>query len=121
MSHGRSDADIVRSTHNTARFFTETRQVAWVLLLGTIVWGFFGYRSIPQRKDPDIRARDALVICPWAGASAEKIEQLVTRKIEEKISENTRIERITSNTRTSVTLVTVRLTEDVPINERPKE
>jgi len=37
MSHGRRDEDIVRTTHNTARFFTETRHVSWVMLLFTLV------------------------------------------------------------------------------------
>jgi multidrug efflux pump subunit AcrB len=109
VAHGRSDEEIVRSTHNTARFFTETRHVAWVLLVFTVAWGVYGYFSMPQRKDPDIPIRDALVLCPWPGASAERIEQLVTRRIEEAISENAKVERITSSSRSSVAVVTIRL------------
>jgi len=105
MSHGRRDEDIVRTTHNTARFFTETRHVSWVMLLFTLVWGFFGYFSMPQRKDPDIAIRAAAVSIAWPGASAEKIEQLVTRRVEETIAGNSKIDTITSNTRTSVGLV----------------
>src|SRR5262245_43922275 len=100
MSHGTSDAEIVRKTHNTARFFTETRHISWVLLFGTLAWGLYGYLAMPQRKDPDIPIRDALAICNWPGASAEKIEQLITRRMEEKIAESSKIERITSTTRT---------------------
>ena len=36
----------------------------------------------PKRKDPDIPIKQALALVPWPGASAEKIEQLVSRKIE---------------------------------------
>lgn len=121
MSHAKHDADLIRSTHNTARFFTSTRHVAWVLLAGTLVWGFIGYRSMPQRKDPDVSAREALAIVPWPGASAEKIEQLVTRAVEEKIAENSHVETITSNTRTGVTLIQMKLTEDVRTKDRGKE
>src|SRR5206468_575955 len=103
VAHGKSDDEAVRSTHNTARFFTETRHISWVLLIFTVAWGVYGFLSMPQRKDPDIPVRDAIAVCSWPGASAEKIEQLVTRRIEEKIAENSKIERITSNTRTSVT------------------
>jgi multidrug efflux pump subunit AcrB len=109
MSHGQSDAEMVRGTHNTARFFTETRQISWVLLFGTVIWGVLGYVAMPQRKDPDIPVRDAIAICPWPGASAQKIEQLVTRRIEEKIAENSKIERVTSNSRTGATVVAIRL------------
>jgi multidrug efflux pump subunit AcrB len=111
--HGRRDEDVVRTTHNTARFFTETRHVAWVLLLFTLAWGVYGYFAMPQRKDPDIPIRAALVMVPWPGASPEKVEQLVTRRVEEKIAENSKIEKITSNTRTGVTVVTIELQKDV--------
>jgi multidrug efflux pump subunit AcrB len=100
-------------THNTARFFTETRHVAWVLLVGTLVWGVFGYFRMPQRKDPDIPVRQALAMCPWPGASTEKIEQLVTRRIEEKVAENVKVERVESNTRTGITAVYITLVDDV--------
>jgi multidrug efflux pump subunit AcrB len=101
----------IERTHNTARFFTETRHVSWVLLIGTILWGIYGYFSMPQRKDPDIPVRQALALCPWPGASAEKIEQLVTRRIEEKVAENVKVDKIESNTRTGITAVYITLVE----------
>jgi multidrug efflux pump subunit AcrB len=113
MSHRKSDDEIVKHTHNTARFFTETRHVSWVLLLGTIVWGVYGYFQMPQRKDPEIQIRQALVLCPWPGATAEKIEELVTRRIEEKVAENVKVEKVESNTRTGVTAVYITLVEGV--------
>ncbi len=113
MAHGRQDEEIVRTTHNTARFFTETRHVSWVMLLFTLVCGIYGYFSMPQRKDPDIPIRAALVMVPWPGASAEKIEQLVTRRVEEKIAENSKIDKITSNTRSGVAVVTIELQKSV--------
>jgi len=30
MTHGRSDEELIRDTHNAARFFTEKRHIAWV-------------------------------------------------------------------------------------------
>jgi multidrug efflux pump subunit AcrB len=107
----RSEAERIATTHNTARFFTESRQVAWVLLIGTMLWGIYGYIQMPQRKDPEIPIRQALAMCPWPGASAEKIEQLVTRRMEEKIAENVRVEKIESNTRTGITAVYFTLIE----------
>ena len=88
MAEQHNDQGLIERTHNTARFFTETRHVSWVLLIGTVLWGVYGYVQMPQRKDPDIPIRQALVLCPWPGASAEKIEQLITRRLEEKVAEN---------------------------------
>ncbi len=111
MSERDNELALAARTHNTARFFTETRHVAWVLLIGTVLWGIYGYLRMPQRKDPDIPVRQALALCPWPGASAEKIEQLITRRIEEKVAENVKVDKIESNTRTSITAVYITLVE----------
>jgi multidrug efflux pump subunit AcrB len=113
MSHHQNDDHIVAHTHNTARFFTESRHIAWVLLITTCLWGVFGYWKMPQRKDPEIPIRQAAVLIPWPGQSAEKIEQLVTRKVEQRISENARVEKITSNTRTNIAAIYITLVQEV--------
>ena len=113
MSHQHDTKLFIERTHNTARFFTETRHVAWVVLLGTILWGVYGYFSMPQRKDPEIPIRQALALVPWPGAMAEKIEALVTKRVEEKIAENVKVEKIESSTRTGVTAVYITLVEGV--------
>src|SRR5216683_4615996 len=95
MAH-KTDAEMVQHTHNTARFFVENRQIAWVLLIGTVLWGWFGYHSMPQRKDPDIPVRVAVALTQWPGMRAEEVEQQVTRPVEEKIAENQTIHPGTS-------------------------
>ncbi len=112
MAH-RSDADLIGSSRNTARFFTETRHIAWVLLIGTVAWGIYGYARMPQRKDPDIPVRVAVALCPWPGAAAEKVEQLVTRKIEDAMAQNASVYKITSLSRAGLAVVHVELDENV--------
>ncbi len=109
--HHRSDAEIISQTHNTSRFFVENPQIAWVLLAGTVAWGIYGYLNMPQRKDPDIPARQAMVITNWPGASAEKVEELVTRTIEQTVASNSNIARIESISRANVSYVTLTLSD----------
>src|ERR1700692_1149597 len=84
----KSDQDRIEKTHNLPRFFVEHPQVSWVLLVGVLVWGWFGYHSMPQRKDPEIPGRVAVAACSWPGATAQQVEQFVTRPIEDAIAEN---------------------------------
>jgi multidrug efflux pump subunit AcrB len=105
------DATIIERTHNTARYFTEQRQVAWVVLVGTVLWGIYGYFSMPQRKDPDIPVITAMVICPWPGMDAARVEDRVTRRIEEVVAENSNVDVVRSTTRTGVSYVYVDLKE----------
>jgi multidrug efflux pump subunit AcrB len=114
MSHAKSDEDIIKSKFNISRFFVEQRHIAWVMLIAVCVWGFYSYRSMPQRKDPDTPVKSAVVLTSWPGAKAEKIEQLVTRKVEEKIAQNARVDKIRSISRTNLSVVYVDLDENMP-------
>ena len=90
MAHlHKTDAELIATDrHNVARYFTEHRQVGLILLLATFVWGFFGYHNMPKRKDPDIPVRVASAQCSWPGATAEQVEQLITRPIEQTVAMN---------------------------------
>ena len=63
MSH-KSEAEYIANTHNTARFFVEHRQVAFVLLIAVFLWGWYGYMHMPKRKDPQIPVRVAVASTP---------------------------------------------------------
>ncbi len=92
MAHvHKSDAEYIAEKHNVARFFTEHPQIGLVLLLAAFVWGWYGYHHMPKRKDPDIPVRVAMAQCPWPGATAEQVEQLVTRPMEQSIALNSTI------------------------------
>src|SRR5690349_3465583 len=114
MSHGKSDAEMVKTTKNTARFFTENRHISWVLLVGTILWGMIGYTTMPKRKDPEIPVRSAVALISWPGANAETVEDRVTRIVEDKLADNSHIDKLESSTRAGLTVVTITLDQDIP-------
>jgi multidrug efflux pump subunit AcrB len=113
MSHGKTDQELINGKHNTARFFVEKRQVAWVLLILTCLWGIYGYISMPQRKDPEVQVRTAVALVPWPGSSAEKVEQLVTKKVEEQMAANSKVTKIESISRTGLAVIYVELDENL--------
>ncbi len=106
MAH-RSDDEIIRTTHNLARFCVENRAISWVLLVGVLVWGVFGYARMPKRKDPDVPVREAVAICPWPGVNAQQVEQMVTRKIEATIAQNSFIHPAGASTNYGIRSVTL--------------
>ena len=113
------DRELVATTRNTARYFTENAQVAWIALILTLAAGVFGYLRMPKAKDPQVDIRTYVVSCPWPGAEAEKVEQLITKPIEQKLAESTNVERVDSISRTGVSIVYVTLRES--ITDRVKE
>jgi multidrug efflux pump subunit AcrB len=87
MAH-KTNAELIEHVHNTARFFVEQRQLAWAALIAVAAWGVYGYFSMPRRKDPEIPVRVAVAACQWPGATAQQVEQLVTKPIEQTIAQN---------------------------------
>ncbi|HYZ83699.1 MAG TPA: efflux RND transporter permease subunit [Bryobacteraceae bacterium] len=110
MAHAHNDSSIEKK-QNLARFFVEQKHIAWVALVVALLWGFYGWKSMPQRKDPDVPVRQALVIVPWQGTSAEQIEQLVTRKIEQTIALNQWVTEIKGTSRTGSAMIQFELDE----------
>ncbi|MBV8831949.1 MAG: efflux RND transporter permease subunit, partial [Acidobacteriaceae bacterium] len=105
------EEESVKSKSNLARFFIEQRHIAWVSLVLALVWGIYGLQKMPQRKDPDIPVRQAMIIVPWQGTSAEQVEQLVSKKIEQAIAQNQWVTEIKSTSRTGSAMVQFELAE----------
>ncbi|MGB0124360.1 MAG: efflux RND transporter permease subunit, partial [Silvibacterium sp.] len=87
MSH-KSEAEYIAHTHNTARFFVEHRQLSMIVLIAVCLWGWYGYQHMPKRKDPSIPVRVAVASTQWPGATAQEVEQLVTRAVEQTMAQN---------------------------------
>ena len=91
-----------------------------MVLLGTLIfvaWGFFNYFSMSRREDPEIKIATALVISIYPGAGAERVEEQVTRKLEDAIESMDAIDEIKSTSRENVSViyVTVRYDADTDI------
>ena len=102
----------IRKEKNTARFCVEHPQITWVMLIGTVAWGLWGYFTMPKRKDPEFPTLVTAVVTPWLGVTADKIEQQVTRRIEQKVSENLRVKRTESISQSNLSIVYVTLQDD---------
>src|SRR5262249_18128743 len=68
---------------------------------------------MPQRKDPDIPVKAALVVTQWPGASAQKVEELVTKPIEKVIASNSKISKIESISRSNSSVITMYISDDL--------
>ena len=100
--------------HNLSRYVIENRPVAWLAVVLTTLWGVWAYTSMPKRKDPYLPPRQVAIVAPWPGQTAERVEQLVTRKIEQRLALNQNVVEIKSTTRSGLAVVYAELDELVP-------
>ena len=92
-----------------AQFFVEHREVSWLMLVGVLVWGILVYGRLGQQEDPTIPHRTAMLVTAFPGATASKVEELITKPIERKVSELQSIEEIKSQSRPGVSTLTIKM------------
>jgi multidrug efflux pump subunit AcrB len=96
---------------NISQFFVSKRPIAWTAMISVLAWGVYAYLMMPQRQDPIIPVVTGVILTPYPGAEAEKVEQEVTRKIERKVAENPAVEHVKSISRPGISIVYVELFE----------
>jgi multidrug efflux pump subunit AcrB len=113
MKHENKQHESESVSKNPSRFSVENPHITWVLLIGTLIWGIYGYTHMPQRKDPDIPVKAAMVETRWPGASAEKVEELVTKNIEKVLASSTKVSKIESISRSNVSIITFSVSDQI--------
>ncbi len=103
--------EALESRQNLPRFFVEHPAIAWVVGVLVLAWGVLAYVAMPKLKDPVTPARDALVIMEWPGASADQVEQQVTKRLEGVIAQNDMVSAISSASRPGESIINFTLDE----------
>ena len=91
-----------------AQFCVEHREVSWLALIAVLVWGGLAYTKLGQQEDPTIPQRTAMLVTQFPGATASKVEELVSKPIERKISELKSIEEIKTTSRPGISTMTIK-------------
>ena len=96
---------------NLTRAALERDRVTWVALALIAFAGLVTFVGMPRSEDPGFTVRTAVVVTRFPGASAERVEQLVTDKLEKKIQEMPELERIQSQSKEGVSIIYVDIEE----------
>jgi len=76
-------------------------------LIVLIVAGLSALGSLPRLEDPRIDTRNALIITPYPGASAERVEALVSDVIEDRLREIYEIKEVKSTSRSGISVILI--------------
>ncbi len=100
------------------QFVNNGRLVALTIAV-ILVAGMGGLSTLPRAEDPRITGRLAIVNTPFPGASAERVEALVTEPLENKLRELSEIRRISSTSSAGMSVITIELIDAVGEREKP--
>lgn len=94
------------------RFALQNPMFVLALTLIALIAGPLSFLTHPSREDPKITIREASVQARFAGMAADKVEQLITQKLEEKIREMPEVDEIRSTSSTGQSLITIAIDDD---------
>ena len=89
-------------------FYRNARLLVLSIVL-IVVWGVSAFFTLPRLEDPELTSRTAIVKTFLPGADAERIEALVTEKIEGELSEIEEIETYESASRAGSSIIQIDL------------
>ena len=97
---------------DVTRFAIENNRVTLVALAVICIAGYQAYLTLPQAEDPGFTIRTAVVLTYFPGANPQRVEDLVTDKIERAIQEIPELDAVRSQSSTGVSVVTVDIKEE---------
>ena len=99
---------------NLAKFSIEKNRITFMALATIIIVGIVAYSNLSRDSMPPFTVRVASIVSSFPGASPERVEQLVSDKIEKLAQELPELKEVTSTSRTGLSVVVVSLKDEVP-------
>ncbi|MDJ0749396.1 MAG: efflux RND transporter permease subunit [Woeseiaceae bacterium] len=90
-------------------------RITLTIIALAVLAGVFAFQSIPKAQDPGFTIRTAVITTRFPGASPQRVEELVTDKIEKKVQEMPEIDNILSESRTGISIITVNFKESYKV------
>ncbi|MCZ8513415.1 efflux RND transporter permease subunit [Paenibacillus filicis] len=91
------------------------RKVTLLFFVMAVVLGVVNITTLRQRENPEVDLTMAIVKTIYPGASPEKVEQFVTRPLEDKIKEMSDLSVVSSTSSANVSVIQVEVKSDTDI------
>ena len=105
---------------NIAEASIRNKTVTLVFAVLMVVLGIWSYIHLPRLEDPEFTIKDALIITPYPGASAEEVEKEVSDVIELAAQQLEQLERVVSRSERGRSTVTVTIRDQYDADSLPQ-
>jgi multidrug efflux pump subunit AcrB len=105
---------------NIADFWIRNRIVTLVLAFFTIGGGINAFNGMSRLEDPEFTIKDALVVTPYPGASAEEVEQEVTDEMELAVQKLGQLREIESRSVRGLSTLTITMQDKYNKDKLPQ-
>ena len=95
----------------------DNRTTVYVITFIIVVLGIFSFFSMPRESFPEVVQNNIYISSIYPGNSAEDVEKVVTKELEDKFKNVSGVNKVTSNTFQDYSLIIVEFDEKVKIAE----
>jgi multidrug efflux pump len=92
------------------------RTTVYVALVCVVIAGMLSYRSLPLEAEPEVQIPIVLVSTIYPGVAPEDVERLVTNVLERQLKDLKNVEKITSSSAESVSVIDIEFKTGVDID-----
>ncbi len=96
-----------------AAMFIRKRQIVLLSLTFVVVFGMYSYYLIPKQENPNTNLPAAMITTVYPGATSSEVEEMVTKKIEDRLSRLAGIDVLNSYSVNSASVVVIMFKIDV--------
>ena len=102
---------------NLTKTALDSNRIVIMLVLMMIGAGIIAYGNLSRDAMPPYTVRVCAVVTQFPGASPQRVEELITEKVEKVVQELSNLKDVTSESRTGISIVHVTLNDDVTEEE----
>ncbi len=105
---------------NIAEFSIKKSVITWTLTVVMLVLGYISYQKLPRLEDPEFAIKEAVILCPYPGASPREVQEEVTEVIEKAVQQMGQLKRIDSYSSRGMSLVHVVIKDQYRKDDLPQ-
>ena len=105
---------------NIAEASIRRKTVTLVFAVLMVVLGIWSYIHLPRLEDPEFTIKDALIITPYPGASAQEVEKEVSDVIERAVQQLEQLDRVLSRSERGRSTITVTIRDQYDRHTLPQ-
>ncbi|NSX54337.1 efflux RND transporter permease subunit [Parasulfitobacter algicola] len=103
-----------------ARRSIEKPLYTWLLVLFCLIGGALGFVSVGKLEDPVFTIKEAVVITPYPGATAQEVATEVSEPLESAIQKMGEIKIVTSRNQPGISVITVEIKDTYDGDQMPQ-
>ena len=105
---------------NIAELSIKKSVITWTMVVVLLVVGLKSYNSLARLEDPEFTIKEAVIITPYPGASAEEVAEEVTNVIEKACQELGQLRKVESRSTRGLSIVKPEIKQEYDKNTLPQ-